>query len=90
MRLFLGQSNTIVYIYIVKQSIDRARGFALATEFRFMSCRNYTNTCTKEKTLKGRRECMFQGKVMKTQITVGEELINLLSLIVSREDVLSA
>ena len=66
MRLFLGQSNTIVYIYIVKQSIDRARGFALATEFRFMPCRNYADTFTNDKTLKGRRECVFRGKVMKT------------------------
>ena len=55
-----------------------------------MSYQNYTDTYTNGKTLKRRREYVFWGKVKETWITVYEELINLLILIVSRENVLSA
>ena len=59
MRLFLGQSKTDIHI-------DQACGIALAAEFRFMSCQNYTGTYTNGKTLNGRREYVFRGKVKKT------------------------
>ena len=35
-----------------------------------------THIYTNSKTLKRRRECVFRGKVKKTQITVCEKLIN--------------
>ena len=47
-----------------------------------MSCQNYTDTYANGKTLNGKRECVFRGKVKKTQITVSEAIINLLTLIV--------
>ena len=50
---------------MVKQSIDRASGVALADEFRFSSCQKYIDTYTNGKTLKERRECVFRGKVEK-------------------------
>ena len=51
-----------------------------------MSCQNYTDAHTNGKTMNGRRE--FGAKLRKR--TVCEALINLLTLIVSIEDVLSA
>ena len=65
--------------------IDRPSGIALAAEFRFMSCQDDTDTYTNGKTLNGRRECVFRGKIKKTKITVGEAIPNLLTLIVSKE-----
>ena len=56
-RLFLGKIKPI-HTYT-----DWASEFALAAEFRFMSCQNYADTHTNGKTLNGRREYMFRGKV---------------------------
>ena len=39
-----------------------------------MPCQNYTEIYMKGKALKGRRECVFRGKVKKTLITVCEVL----------------
>ena len=69
-----------IYTYV-----DRASGISLAAECRFISCDNYADTYMKGKTLNGRRECMFRGKVKKTLITFCEAIITLLTLIVSRE-----
>ena len=64
----------------------RASGFALAAEFRLMSCQNYTDTHTNGKMEEG-NEC-FGAKLRKH--TVRKALIKLLTSIVSREDVFSA
>ena len=53
---------------IVKQSIDRGRGFALATEFKFVSCQNYTDTYTNGEISNGRREWVFRAKLRKHQL----------------------
>ena len=53
---------------IVKQSIDRGRGVALATEFRFVSCQNYTDTHTNGEILNGRREWVFRAKSRKHKL----------------------
>ena len=58
MRLFFGKINRYTYI-------DPASGYVSAAEFRFMSCQNNTDTHTNGKTLSGRRECVFWGKVKK-------------------------
>ena len=55
-----------------------------------MSCQNYIEIYTNGKTLKGRRKSVFRGEVKKTLITVCEALIKFLTLIVSRQDVLTA
>ena len=57
---------TYTYIHIY-----RASGFALAAEFRFISCQNYTDTHTNGKNLNGRRECLFRSKVKKAYYLQG-------------------
>ena len=69
--------------------MDRSSEFALVAEFRSMSCQNFTEIYTNSKILKRRRKCVFRGEVKQTLITVCEALVNALTLIVSREDVLS-